>query len=101
MPGGLSRSINPNKTLTDRDKFLFLRFNIFCSLKNSLADCYLNPSKSVQIINNINYVQIAAIKPRVFEIPAIDCGKEQRLPNYKDVAHQQTEALRDFTEQQT
>jgi len=66
----------------------FLWFNIFCFLKDSLSDCYLNPSESVQTTNNGNYVQTRVIKPRVFEISVIDYRKEQQVPNYNDVDHQ-------------
>jgi hypothetical protein len=31
----------------------------------------------------------------------IDCRKEQQIPNYKDVDHQRTKALREVTEQRT
>jgi hypothetical protein len=65
-------------------------------LKDSLSDCYLNPSESLQTINGLNYVQT-----RVFQIPVIDCRKEQRVMDYKDVDHQRTKALREVTEQRT
>jgi hypothetical protein len=58
----------------------------------------LNPSESVQ---TINYVQTTETKARVFQIPVIDCRKEQKLPNYKDIDHQRTKALRELTEQRT
>lgn len=45
-------------------------------------------------------MQTTVAKPRIFQIPVIDCRKEQQqLPNYKDVDHQRTNALRQVTEQ--
>jgi hypothetical protein len=41
------------------------------------------------------------MKTRVFQIPVIDCRKEQRVMDYKDVDHQRTKALREVTEQRT
>jgi hypothetical protein len=68
-------------------------------LIDSLSDSYLNPSESVKTTtSDINYVQTTVIKPRVVEIPVIDCRKEQRIPNYKDVDHQRTKALREVTD---
>ncbi len=61
-------------------------------MKDSLSDCYLNPSESV---NGLNYVT------RVFQIPVIDCRKEQRVLDYKDVDHEKTKALREVTQQRT
>jgi hypothetical protein len=65
---------------------------LFFYLKDSLSDCYLIPSENLQT---------TVIKPRVFEIPVIDCRKEQRLINSKDVDHQRTKALQETTEQRT
>ncbi len=67
-------------------------------MKDSLSDCYLNPSESVQTTNHINYVQTIATKPRVIQIPVIDCRKEQQVPNYKDADHERMKALREVTE---
>ena len=41
------------------------------------------------------------MKPRIFEIPVLDCHREKQLSNYKDVDHQRTKALREITEQRT
>ena len=68
---------------------IFFRLLFFYSI-DSLSDCYLNPSENVQT---------TVIKPRVFEIPVIDCRNEQQIKNYKDVDHQRTKALREVTEQ--
>ncbi len=70
-------------------------------MKDSLSDCYLNPSESLQTINGLNYIQTGEMKTRVFQIPVIDCRKEQRVMDYKDVDHQRTKALREVTEQRT
>jgi hypothetical protein len=70
-------------------------------LKDSLSDYYINPLENVTTTNNINHVWIVVMKPRIFEIPVINCRREQRLPNYKDVDHQGTKALRKITEQRT
>ncbi len=78
MPGALSQSINHDQTSKNRNK-------------NSL--------EIQQRPNDINYVQTAVIKPQVFQIPVIDCRNEQQIPNYKDLDHQRTKALRELTEQ--
>jgi hypothetical protein len=56
-------------------------------LKDSLSDSYLIPSEVVQT--------------RVFQIPVIDCRKEQEIFNSKDVNHQRSKALKQDIEQQT
>ncbi|CAF3994884.1 unnamed protein product [Rotaria sordida] len=86
MPEALFQSNNHDKISKERD---------------SLSDSYLNPSENVHTTSDINYVQTTVIKPRVFEIPVIDCRKEQRIPNYKDVDHQRTQAIRQVTQQRT
>jgi len=55
----------------------------------------------LESVQTINYVQTTETKPRIFQIPVIDCRKEQQIPNYKDVDHQRTKALREVTEQRT
>ncbi|CAF1124857.1 unnamed protein product [Rotaria sp. Silwood1] len=84
MPGALSQSVNHDKESINRD---------------SLTDCYLNPSESIQTTHNINYRERSQIQSRVFQIPVIDCRQEQWISDYKDVDHQRTKALRDVTEQ--
>lgn len=59
----------------------------------------MNPSETIQTADPMKYVQTTVTKPRIFQIPVIDCRKEQQLPNYKDVDHQRTKALRQVTEQ--
>ncbi len=68
-------------------------------LKDSLTDCYANPLESLETINRLNYVQTKTTQQRVIEIPVIDCRKEQRVLDYKDVDHAKTNALREVTEQ--
>ncbi len=55
----------------------------------------------MKTISDINYVQTTVNKPRVFEIPVIDCRKAQPIPNYKEIDHQRTKALKQVTEQRT
>ncbi|UJR29502.1 hypothetical protein I4U23_010719 [Adineta vaga] len=78
--GTLSQSVNQNTTSS--------------SDRSSLSDCYFNPSEVMQNIPDLKYVQPVIGKPRVFEIPVIDCRA-----NYKDIDHKRTKALRDVTEQ--
>ncbi|CAF2587997.1 unnamed protein product [Rotaria sp. Silwood2] len=84
MPGALSQSMKYDNKSINRD---------------SLSDCYLNPSESIQTTHNINYVETSQIQSRKFEIPVIDCRQDQQILNYKDVDHQRTKAIRDVTEQ--
>jgi hypothetical protein len=105
LPGALSPSINPDITSTNRGKnscFVFYLNAFLFYLKDSLSDCYLNPSETMKTVNEIKYVQTNVTKPRVFQISVIDCRtQQQQMPNYKDVDHQRTKALREVTVQRT
>ncbi|CAF1363839.1 unnamed protein product [Adineta steineri] len=81
MCGTTSQSNKHDKTSTNND----------CS-----SDCYLNPSDILQTKSDINYVQT---KPRVFQIPVIDCRYEDKKLSYKHVDHQRTKVLQQLTEQ--
>ncbi|CAF1112677.1 unnamed protein product [Rotaria sordida] len=86
MPGALSKSINNDNESINRD---------------SLSDCYLNLSESIQTTHHMNYIETSQINSRLFQIPVIDCRQEQQISNYKDVDHQRTKALRQVTEERT
>ena len=82
--------------------FLYLVVSfLFFHWKDSISDCYINPSESIQTRNDINYVQSNQVKPPVFEIPVIDCRRGRHVLDYKSIDHRRTIALREAIEQRT